>query len=63
MRVGVDMKKKIGDLTLREIEYIKTKQCVEVYGSCKNCPIDSIDYCNFDFDFDLDKKIEVEENE
>ena len=55
------MKKKLGDLTLKEIEYIKTKQCTDVYESCKNCPIDSIDYCNFDFD--LDQEIEVEEDD
>lgn len=52
------MKKKIGDLTLREIKKEQDKVC-NVTFDCTDCPFSA---CCIDDNIDLDKEIEVEEN-
>ena len=62
------MKKKIGDLTLREIDELTMKSCEDSdEQSCDNCPMyflnlfDCIESkCKLHF-MDLDQEIEVEE--
>ncbi len=62
------MKKKIGDLTLRQAVKIKDRPCI---WSCKECKEKhSVDYvvCHINIEYDsdnidLDQEIEVEDNE
>lgn len=51
------MKKKIGDLTLREIKKEQDKVC-NVVVNCKDCPFSA---CCIEDRIDLDKEIEVDE--
>ena len=53
------MKKKIGDLTIKEIKEMQDKVCNVLVG-CKDCPFSS---CCIDNHIDLDQEIEVEEYE
>lgn len=55
------MKKKLKDLTDREMEKICDKN-YQKYGTCYNCPLQiGEDSCYYYLD--LDREIEVEENE
>ena len=54
------MKKKIGDLTLREIQKICNRRPLG-FRHCDTCPLYNLCQCSFDYDDeDLDKEIEVE---
>lgn len=52
------MKKKIGDLTLREIKKEEDKVCDKF--DCSECPFR---HCCISDAFDLEEEVEVEDNE
>ena len=51
------MKKKIGDLTIREVKEMQDKICNVMVG-CEDCPFYD---CCLSVKIDLDKEVEVEE--
>lgn len=53
------MKKKIGDLTLREIKKERDKAC-SAQPDCSECPFR---HCCISDVFDLEQEVEVEDNE
>lgn len=54
------MKKKIGDLTLKEAQKICNNR---PFVLCNTCPLNELCQCSFNYDDeDLDQEIEVEED-